>query len=110
MAIRDLVPTAVLKTVRERVPATMEELAPIAVLTADRVRMAVLIAVRMAAPTLVPALAQVRIADPPTTVPTMAPMQTAKAKMPAAMKTLRKPPISLQRAMQLPLGRLLRLP
>ena len=110
MAIRDLVPTTVLKTVRERVPATMEELAPIAVLTADRVRMAVLTAVRMAAPTLVPVLAQVRIADPPATVPTMAPMQTAKAKMPAAMKTLRKPPTYPQRAMQLPLGRLLRLP
>ena len=99
MAIRGLVPITVLKTVRERVPATMEELAPIAVLAADLVR--------MVAPILIPALAQVRIADPPTTVPVTAPMQIAKAKRPAAMKALRKPPISLQRATRLPLGWLL---
>ena len=36
-----------------------------------------------------------------------APMQIAKAKRPAAMKALRKPPISLQRATRLPLGWLL---
>ena len=111
MAIRGLVPITVLAMDR------VAGLTP--VLATERVLMAALTTV----PILVLVPAAVRMVDPiPTTVlvktaaillavpaTATAPMQTAKAKMPAAMKTLRKPPISPQRVMRLPLGRLLHL-
>ena len=102
MARRGLVPITVLKTVRDRVPETMEELAPITVRAVD------LLAVVLdpILTTVLVKTAAILLAVPATAT---APMQIAKAKRPAAMKAIRKPPISLQRATRLPLGRLLRL-